>query len=111
MAGTSIRVSENLATRSRNESRLMHRSQAGQIEYWARIGRAIEHSGQFDYNRIARALQGELAVDELSLYEKPVFDALHDDAMRESSPAEHQAHARRMSAFHNAGVATDALGD
>ncbi|WP_423820575.1 hypothetical protein V5738_09500 [Salinisphaera sp. SPP-AMP-43] len=111
MATTPIRLSEDLSNISRNEARLMHRSQAGQIEYWARIGRAIEHSGQFNYQHIARALNGEIPVDELSAYEKPVFDAMHDEAMRHASPEEQKAHERRMQQLHDAGVDTEALGD
>lgn len=111
MPGTSIRVSEELANTSKAESQLMHRSQAGQIEYWARIGRAIEHSGQFDYQHIARALKGEIAVDNLTAYEKPVYDEMHDDAMRESTPDEVAAHKHRVKAMRDAGVDLGTLGD
>lgn len=111
MVGTSIRISESLTTASKSESRLMHRSQASQVEHWARIGRAIEHSGQFNYNRIARALRGDLPVDDLSIYEKPVFDAMHDEAMRQSSDEEAHAHERRMADFSAAGIDTRELGD
>ena len=111
MAGTSIRVSEELAYISKAESQLMQRSQAGQIEYWARIGRAIEHSGQFDYQHIAGALKGEVAVDQLTSYEKPVYDELHDEAMRDGSPAETRWHKQRIQAMRKAGVDIDSLGD
>lgn len=89
----------------------MHRSLAGQVEYWARIGRAIEHSGQFDYNHITRALKAEIPVDGLTAYEKPVFDALHDEAMRQGAAGEEQAHTRRLEMLREAGVDTDSLGD
>ncbi|MGB7758070.1 MAG: hypothetical protein WBL23_18615 [Salinisphaera sp.] len=111
MSSTSIRVSDDLSKASRAEARLMHRSQAGQIEYWARIGRAIEHSGQFDYQHIARALKAEIPVDELSAYEKPVFDAMHDEAMRHASSQEQNAHERRLEQLRQAGIDTEALGD
>lgn len=111
MPGTSIRVSEELANTSKAESQIMQRSQAGQIEYWARIGRAIEHSGQFDYQHIARALKGEIAVDDLTAYEKPVYDELHDDAMHTTSPAEVLAHEQRLQAMREAGVDITTLGD
>lgn len=111
MSTTSIRVSDDLSKASRAEARLMHRSQAGQIEYWARIGRAIEHSGQFDYQHIARALRAEIPVDALSAYEKPVFDAMHDEAMRHATADERRAHEDRLQRFRDAGVNTDALGD
>lgn len=111
MSGTSIRVSEELANISKAESRLMQRSQAGQIEYWARIGRAIEHSGQFDYQHIAQALKGEIAVDDLTAYEKPVYDDMHDQAMRGNTPAEAAAHKQRIDAMRDAGVDLGTLGD
>jgi len=111
MAGTSIRISEELAHTSKAESQLMQRSQAGQIEYWARIGRAIEHSGQFDYQHIAGALKGEVAVDQLTSYEKPVYDELHDEAMRHSSATEIREHRQRIQSMRRAGVDTDSLGD
>lgn len=111
MASTSIRVSEALALASKTESRLMHRSQAGQIEYWARIGRAVEHSGQFDYAQITRALQAEIPVDALSAYEKSVYDELHDEAMRDATVSEQDAHRRRLQAMQAEGIDTRALGD
>ncbi|ERJ19429.1 hypothetical protein SSPSH_001497 [Salinisphaera shabanensis E1L3A] len=111
MSATSIRVSEELSNASKAESRLMHRSQAGQIEYWARIGRAIEQSGQFDYQHIARALKAEIPVDDLSAYEKPVFDAMHDEAMRDANTDEVRTHERRMNVFRDNGVDVDTLGD
>lgn len=111
MSTTSIRVSEDLSKASRAEARVMHRSQAGQIEYWARIGRAIEQSGQFAYQHIARALKAGIPVDELSAYEKPVFDAMHDEAIRHATAEEQTAHEHRLEQLRKAGVDTDALGD
>jgi hypothetical protein len=108
MSSTSIRISGELAASSKAESTLMHRSLASQVEHWACIGRAIEHSGQFDYNHIARALKAEIPVDDLSAYEKPVFDELHDEAMQVSSDQEKRAHQRRLQAVD---IDTDALGD
>jgi len=38
----SIRISDNLAQNAKVESKVMNRSVAGQVEYWARIGKAMQ---------------------------------------------------------------------
>lgn len=108
---TSIRLSKELAMVSRAESKLMHRSQSGQLEHWVQIGRAIEHSGAFNYNQVALALKGQLPVDELTVYEKPVFDAMHDEAMKQHSDQEKLDQQHRLAAYEAAGVDIKALGD
>ena len=109
--GTTIRISAEMTTISRAESAPMHRSIDSQIEYWARIGRAVERSGHFDYNKIKEALLGRLEIDALNEWEKPVFDEEHDAAMRTPAAAEAQAQSRRLRAMRNAGIATADLGD
>jgi hypothetical protein len=109
--GTTIRISEEMTTISRAESEVMRRSMGSQVEYWARIGRAVERSGQFSYEKIKDALLGRLEVDALNEWEKPVFDEEHDIAMRSATPREQRAHAERLKALHEAGIDTDALGD
>ena len=111
MSSTSIRISDELARVSREESEIMQRSLGGQVEYWARIGRAIEHSGQFDYQHIARALSGQFPIDDLSPYEKPVYDALHEQAMRVPGKGESEAQQRRLREMEKAGVDINSLGD
>lgn len=41
------------------ESKRHGRSLSGQIVQWAKIGLAIEKSGNFDYTKISRLLAGE----------------------------------------------------
>ena len=37
-----IRISDPLARKARDHSRALHRSLAGQIEYWAKMGEILE---------------------------------------------------------------------
>ncbi|WP_353218962.1 hypothetical protein [Salinisphaera sp. S4-8] len=109
--GTTIRISDEMTTISRAESAVMHRSLSSQIEYWARLGRAVERSEHFDYNKIKEALLGRLEIDALNEWGKPVFDEEHDPAMRTPAADEAQAHSQRLHAMKNAGIDTAELGD
>jgi len=111
MSSTSIRISEEFAEASRREARALQRSLGGQIEHWAKIGRAIEHSGQFDSTRVARALAGELPVDELNAYERTAYHIAHEEMMREPLPGEAKAYRRKVRDMERAGVEVAQLGD
>lgn len=41
MATRSLRIDENLVIQAQREAKVQHRSINGQIEYWAKLGRAI----------------------------------------------------------------------
>ena len=41
MATVSVRIDKNLALQAEREARIQNRSNAKQIEYWAKIGKAI----------------------------------------------------------------------
>lgn len=64
------------------------RSLAGQITHWARIGRAIERSGSFDYARLSSVLAGELETTVLTAEEKAVWSEQFLTRMSEPGPAE-----------------------
>lgn len=64
------------------------RSLAGQITHWARIGRAIERSGSFDYVKISRVLAGELETGVLTAEEKAVWSEQFLARMSEPVPEE-----------------------
>ena len=64
------------------------RSLAGQITHWARIGRAIERSGSFDYVKISRVLAGELETGVLTAEEKAVWSEQFVAKMSEPGPDE-----------------------
>ncbi|WP_018698197.1 ParD-like family protein [Amorphus coralli] len=72
----SIKLSDEVMDVVRREAELQSRSIAGQLTHWARIGRAVEKTGRFDYRRIEQALGGKLSPDALSSDEQDVwFDA------------------------------------
>ncbi|MBS8267624.1 hypothetical protein DYI26_02600 [Halomonas litopenaei] len=70
MAQTIKLNDDELLAAAKESKDLFSRSLNGQIEYWARLGRFVEESGLFDLQRVNLALQGRLAVDELSLPEQ-----------------------------------------
>lgn len=93
MADTrAIRLPEDMLDQARTEGALMSRSAPGQIEFWARIGRAIEHSPGFDYNKIKNVLLGRTPIDALSDWEKAVYDSEHESMMRTPTAQEQRAH-------------------
>lgn len=64
------------------------RSLASQITHWARIGRAIERSGSFDYARLSRVLAGEVETTVLTAEEKAVWSEQFVAKMSEPGPDE-----------------------
>lgn len=62
-----VRISEELLTEARKYSRLDHRSLAGQIEHWARLGKCAEENPDLTYSLIKEILLG---LEELEQGEK-----------------------------------------
>lgn len=67
---TAVRISGNLAEEARKFSRVEHRSVAGQVEHWARIGKCAEENPDLTYDLIKDILMGieELEQGEISEY-------------------------------------------
>ena len=84
----SVKLADAVMTLIRKESSLQSRSVAGQITHWVNIGRAIERSGLFDYDRIRSVLEAKLSPDELTAEEQEVWFAEFANKMTESSQAE-----------------------
>ncbi len=55
---TAVRVSEELLVEAKKFSRIDHRSLAGQIEHWARMGKCIEENPDLTYSLIKEILMG-----------------------------------------------------
>lgn len=55
---TAVRISEELANEARKFSRVDHRSLAGQIEHWARMGKYVEENPDLPYSLIKEILFG-----------------------------------------------------
>ncbi|MFN3515160.1 MAG: TA system antitoxin ParD family protein [Phenylobacterium sp.] len=72
----SVKLNRALVSEARREAELLQRSVGGQIEHWARLGRAIENAQGFSIERVREALRGELKLESLSLLEQ---DAVLDE--------------------------------
>jgi hypothetical protein len=64
---TAVRISEELVDEAKRFSRIDHRSLAGQIEHWARLGKCAEENPDLPYSLIKEILFG---IDELDHGEK-----------------------------------------
>jgi ParD-like antitoxin of type II bacterial toxin-antitoxin system len=67
-----IKLSDEFVNLARGESRIMGRSIAGQVEHWARLGRAVERAPGFDYERIRSVLSARESFDDLAADEQAV---------------------------------------
>ena len=55
---TAVRVSDELVSEAKKISRIDHRSLAGQIEHWARLGKCAEENPDLTYSLIKDILIG-----------------------------------------------------
>lgn len=60
---TAVRISEELVDEARRFGRIDHRSLAGQIEHWARMGKYAEENPDVPYSLMKEILIG---IDELN---------------------------------------------
>jgi hypothetical protein len=67
---TAVRVSEQLVGEAKKFSRIDHRSVAGKIEHWARMGKCAEENPDLPYSLIKEILIG---LDELEQDEKTEY--------------------------------------
>ncbi|MDD4966714.1 ParD-like family protein [Halothiobacillus sp.] len=56
MSSTSIRIDQTLYEQARSEALTEHRSIAGQVEYWAKVGRAALDNPDLPVSFIAESL-------------------------------------------------------
>jgi len=91
----SVKLSDALVTAARQESSIQSRSLAGQLTHWINIGRAVEKSGSFDYQRIQSVLEADASPDTLSAEEQEVWFARFGEQMTEPSAKEEAFFARR----------------
>jgi hypothetical protein len=68
---TAVKISEELVNEARKFSRIDHRSLAGQIEYWARLGKCVEENPDLTYSLIKEILMG---VQEMEQGEKNEYN-------------------------------------
>ena len=67
---TAVRVSDELLNDAKRFSRVDHRSLAGQIEHWARIGKCAEENPDLTYALVKEILIG---LEELDRGEKTEY--------------------------------------
>ena len=67
---TAVRISQDLLNDARRFSRIDHRSLAGQIEHWARLGKCAEENPDLTYSLIKEILIG---LEELEQGEKTEY--------------------------------------
>lgn len=60
---SSIKISTDFVEEVRREIDVSHRSVGAQVEYWAKLGRAIENTPGFDVERVKDAFEGRLRVE------------------------------------------------
>ena len=76
---SAIKLSAEFVDLARGEGRVMGRSIAGQVEHWARLGRAIERAPGFAYERVHAALSAQTSPDDLTADEQGVALAELED--------------------------------
>lgn len=59
----SVRLSDELVKQAKSTGNVMSRSGAGQIEYWAKIGKIVEENPDLTYEFIKDSLLAKAEVD------------------------------------------------
>ncbi len=74
----SVKLSDNVVEQARNAAQVFNRSLAGQIEYWAKIGKLVEQNPDLNYELIKDIViaQQEAKFKNLSEYK---FDSSQKD--------------------------------
>jgi hypothetical protein len=67
---TAVRISDKLVDEAKRYGRIDHRSLAGQIEHWARLGKYSEENPDLPYSLIKEILIG---LDELDQGERSEY--------------------------------------
>jgi len=55
---TAVRISDKLLNEARKYSKIDHRSLAGQVEHWAKIGKCVEENPDLTYDLIKEIFIG-----------------------------------------------------
>jgi hypothetical protein len=96
---SAVKLSDEMVALARREARLMKRSIAGQVEYWASLGRAIEAAGLLDAARVRAVLEGEGSVHGLDPEQTRLYLELLGDAAEQLDGSD----TRRIRAHERAG--------
>jgi hypothetical protein len=75
----SVKLSSDFVDEARQEASTLHRSVGAQVEYWAKLGRAIENAPGFNIHQAREALAGG-KLDGLSVAQQDLLlDRLGED--------------------------------
>ena len=92
---STVKLNSGLIEDARREAEVFHRSLGGQIEHWARLGRAIENADGVSVARVRAALEGRLKIDEFSEAEQDAFFGELGSVFEAPSSEVSQAYAER----------------
>ena len=92
---STVKLPAELVTQARQEAAIFSRSIAGQLEHWAKIGRAVENAPGFTLDRARAAIEGRFDPAELSSQERAFYYDLLDHVMANPKPADIAVAARR----------------
>ncbi len=96
---SAVKLSDEIVAVARKEAVLMKRSIAGQVEFWAQLGRSVEAAGLLDYEHVRAALSGEGSVHGLT----PVETKLHLELLGDTLEGLDGSDIRRIRELEKAG--------
>jgi hypothetical protein len=76
---SAIKLSDEIVAIARDEAKRMKRSIAGQVEFWAELGRSVEAANLLDYERVRAALSGQGSVQGMTELETALYLELLGD--------------------------------
>ena len=76
---SAIKLSDEIVAIARAEAKRMKRSIAGQVEFWAELGRSVEAANLLDYERVRAALAGQGSVHGMTELETALYLELLGD--------------------------------
>ena len=70
---SAVKLSDEIVDIARKEASVIKRSIAGQVEYWAELGRRVEAAGVVDYVSVRAVLAGQGSVQNLTPAETKLY--------------------------------------
>ncbi len=92
----SVKLPLDLVEQAREAAQPLRRSAAGQIEYWATLGRVVEHSGLTAQEARTAIEVYEVAARKARVKAPDTLDALSKRVVAASTNGTLQAHVRRI---------------
>ena len=83
-----VKIDRSLVEEADRERGRVNRSLGGQIEHWARLGRALENAPRMSQDKIRRALASEITIDEFNDAETRAYFSRLAAAMQTPTEAE-----------------------